>query len=190
VEAEPEIAEFSPEPEPPAAVVQASPEIAPPLSVAEPVKAAEMDFESRVAAAMAAYNSPEPSPAPAIAEAAPQATQAAAAAASAPIQVKPVEVSQPPLEHQSSATVEADHHETLRVREPAQAEMAPPAEPEVQPEDIAARIEKELPSAAAAAATEAGAEHHETIAQAVHRVMERVKGDLVDEILRELKSKK
>jgi hypothetical protein len=44
-------------------------------------------------------------------------------------------------------------------------------------------------AAAVAAATETGAEHH-NIAQAVHRVMERLKPELVEEIMRELKSKK
>jgi CheY-like chemotaxis protein len=51
---------------------------------------------------------------------------------------------------------------------------------------LAASVET-LPQKAAAAA--AGADHH-TISQAVHRVMERLKPELVEEILRELKSKK
>ena len=59
-------------------------------------------------------------------------------------------------------------------------------------EAVAAKVEAELPAAAnavAEAAEAAGAEHH-NIAQVVHRVMERMKGDLVDEIVRELRSKK
>jgi len=44
-------------------------------------------------------------------------------------------------------------------------------------------------AAAAAAATDSGAEHH-NIAQAVHRVMERLKPELVEEIMRELRQKK
>ena len=59
-------------------------------------------------------------------------------------------------------------------------------------EAVAARVEAELPAAAnaiAEAAEASGAEHH-NIAQVVHRVMERMKGDLVDEIVRELKGKK
>ena len=59
-------------------------------------------------------------------------------------------------------------------------------------EAVAARVEAELPAAASAiaeAAEASGAEHH-NIAQVVHRVMERMKGDLVDEIVRELRSKK
>jgi len=42
-----------------------------------------------------------------------------------------------------------------------------------------------LEAAAVAAAAETGVEHH-TIAQAVHRVMERLKPELVEEILREI----
>jgi hypothetical protein len=52
---------------------------------------------------------------------------------------------------------------------------------------LAASVEAALPEKAAAAAV--GADHH-TISQAVHRVMERLKPELVEEILRELKSKK
>jgi hypothetical protein len=44
-------------------------------------------------------------------------------------------------------------------------------------------------AAAVAAATETGADHH-NIAQAIHRVMERLKPELVEEIMRELRSKK
>ncbi len=53
---------------------------------------------------------------------------------------------------------------------------------------LAAGVEARLPEAAAAGAA-AGADHH-TISQAVHRVMERLKPELVEEILRELKSNK
>jgi hypothetical protein len=73
---------------------------------------------------------------------------------------------------------------------PASAEPATVAT--VTAEAVTARVEAELPAAAAAiaeAAEAGGAEHH-NIAQVVHRVMERMKGDLVEEIVRELKSKK
>lgn len=67
----------------------------------------------------------------------------------------------------------------------------PPAAPRLATRDNrdarAASIEAVLPAVAAAAET--GADHH-TIAQAVHRVMERLKPELVEEILRELNSKK
>jgi hypothetical protein len=62
----------------------------------------------------------------------------------------------------------------------------------VTEDDIAARVEEEMPAAAEAVAQETAmgeAEHH-TIAQAVHRVMERMKENLVEEIVRELRSKK
>jgi CheY-like chemotaxis protein len=55
---------------------------------------------------------------------------------------------------------------------------------------VAASVEAAIPEAAAAVAAEAGEEHHHTIAQAVHRVMERLKPELVEEIMKELKAKK
>jgi hypothetical protein len=62
----------------------------------------------------------------------------------------------------------------------------------VTTEAVTARVEAELPAAisAVAEAAEASAGEHHHIAQVVHRVMERMKGDLVEEIVRELKSKK
>jgi hypothetical protein len=168
-----------------------------PLPVHEAVQPSatpsESDFETRVAAAMAAYNHPPEAVAePTIA---PPAAQAAAAVAPAPIQATAVEPAQPPVEYHPPISAEANHHEAAtadRVAEAAPAETVQPAEPEIRHEEFAAKMEAELPAAAAAAAAQAGAtaEDHETIAQAVHRVMDRVKGDLVEEILRELKSKK
>jgi hypothetical protein len=55
---------------------------------------------------------------------------------------------------------------------------------------IEASLQVSQATASAAAVAEAEAEQHDTIAQAVHRVMERIKGDLVEEIVRELRSKK
>jgi CheY-like chemotaxis protein len=52
---------------------------------------------------------------------------------------------------------------------------------------VAASVEAVVPAVATAAAG-AGTDHH-TIAQAVHRVMERLKPELVEEIMRELKPK-
>jgi hypothetical protein len=54
---------------------------------------------------------------------------------------------------------------------------------------VVAKLEETIPAAAAAVASATGAEH-DSIAEAVSRVMERMKGDLVDEIVRELKTKK
>jgi hypothetical protein len=76
-----------------------------------------------------------------------------------------------------------------------------PTPPEVAAKDavastdqdhVSASVEAALPTAdeiAAAAAAQTEADHH-TITQAVHRVMERLKSELVEEIMRELKSKK
>ena len=59
------------------------------------------------------------------------------------------------------------------------------AEPEVVQHAIATAVE----AAAVAAEAETASDHY-NIAQAIHRVMERLKPELVDEIMRELKSKK
>ncbi|HEX7284597.1 MAG TPA: response regulator [Candidatus Angelobacter sp.] len=197
------VAEFAPEPEMPLPAVNAAaqlPVTAPlpapeftqqPSTMVASTTTSESDFETRVAAAMAAYNHPPETLAePAIEPPAPQTPPAAVAPPS--FQAPTVGPAQPPVEYHPPAA-EANHHEAApaEVAEPVQ-ETAPPPEPEIRHEDIAAKVETELPAAAAAAAAQAGAtaEDHETIAQAVHRVMDRVKGDLVEEILRELKSKK
>jgi len=51
-------------------------------------------------------------------------------------------------------------------------------------------VDAAIPEAAASVAAETGSDHHHTIAQAVHRVMERLKPELVEEIMKELKAKK
>jgi hypothetical protein len=182
--------ERMPEPEPTVA--------APPLP-----SAPDMDFEARVAAAMATYTqAPEP-----ITHAVPVPQQPAVI--EKPLATAPVESAdtvtapettvsvayEPPSEHFSpipeigAAPVEA----AVAVPEPAQVqpEVVSQPDPEVSTNHnaIAATLETAVPAAAAAAAAETGAEHH-TIAQAVHRVMERMKGDLVEEIVRELNSRK
>ena len=71
-------------------------------------------------------------------------------------------------------------------------EPHPAVQDEVSPatiEKIAAGIEAELPAVAAATAAELGAQTR-IISQVVHRVMERLKPELIEEISRELKSKK
>jgi CheY-like chemotaxis protein len=74
--------------------------------------------------------------------------------------------------------------------------VAPAASVAVQPEPIAAvqqavaaSLEAAVPLAATAAAAGGEADHQHTIAQAVHRVMERLKPELVEEIMKELKPK-
>jgi hypothetical protein len=71
---------------------------------------------------------------------------------------------------------------------------APPVPPEheavaLAPASVHDAVTAEVEAAAVAAATETGTDHH-NIAQAVHRVMERLKPELVEEIMRELRSKK
>jgi hypothetical protein len=186
------------------AAVEAAPsaatmEVAPAQTEASPVRAAsevsDADFEARVAAAMAAYSQ----------------TTAPVEMHETPV-AKPVEVQPEPPAYVAQAAeampVEEappsfEYRPPVRIAEPVQ--MAPEAS--VAPENSAPPVslvpEHEAPvsasvheavtaeveAAAAAAATESGADHH-NIAQAVHRVMERLKPELVEEIMRELKSKK
>ena len=149
------------------------------------------DFEARVAAAMAAYSHAQPtSPGPAdtgkngFSEMPASMVSATAAPIHQP-SVPAIAESEPEPEE-----VKADPIHEAAVPSPAPVEPATVAS--ATEEAVTARVEAELPSAATAiaeAAEAAGAEHH-NIAQVVHRVMERMKGDLVEEIVRELKSKK
>ncbi len=99
---------------------------------------------------------------------------------------------QPPIRVPDSVP-EAHANTSAEVSEASAAEpltLEPVAsEPADQHDVVAATVESTLPAVAAAAASETGAEHH-TIAQAVHRVMERLKPELVEEIMRELRAKK
>ncbi len=141
--------------------------------VARPALAvvSDSEFEARVAAAMAAYSrSAEPkgtSEAHEVAEGASQ-PEASPSVESPTVTAPEIHV--------------AGHSTPVSISEPAE-EIA------VNHDSVAAGVEEAIPQVAAAAAAATGAEH-ETIAQAVHRVMERIKGDLVEEIVRELKSKK
>lgn len=89
------------------------------------------------------------------------------------VQPEPAYVPEPEPEMISAAAAQAD-------------------EPMVNHDAVVARVEAELPAAAEAVAQQAasGEAEHATIAQAVHRVMERMKENLVEEIVRELKGKK
>jgi CheY-like chemotaxis protein len=92
----------------------------------------------------------------------------------------------PPIVAQAlHAAVEAPHTLEPAPSAPAVVEATAAS---ADPSSLTAGLEAALPEKAAAAAA-AGADHH-TISQAVHRVMERLKPELVEEILRELKSKK
>jgi hypothetical protein len=177
-------------------------EVAPAAGEQFPIKAAtaevsDADFEARVAAAMAAYShATAPVEVHESSVAAPVEIQPEPPAEAAPVaEAKPVEEAVPSFEYRPP----------VRIAEPV--EMAPAASVEslaaapesIDPpfasahEGVTHQVHEAVASgveaAAVAAATETGAEHH-NIAQAVHRVMERLKPELVEEIMRELKSKK
>ena len=157
----------------------------------------DADFEARVAAAMAAYShATAPVEVHESAVAAPVEIQPEPPAEAAPVaEATPVEEAVPSFEYRPP----------VRIAEPV--EMAPAASVEgvaavpenIDPPSASAHgavthevheaVTSGVEAAAAAAATETGAEHH-NIAQAVHRVMERLKPELVEEIMRELRQKK
>jgi hypothetical protein len=165
----------------------------------------DADFEARVAAAMAAYShSAEPTTAQSVSE--PAATISTEAAPANPVySAQAVAVPEPVAEPAPSF----EYHPPVRVPEAAIAESVALAPPEAEPvpaasaaaassasapvvpepEEVHSVVTAGLEAAAVAAAAETGAEHH-TIAQAVHRVMERLKPELVEEILREIRAKK
>ncbi|HET9837614.1 MAG TPA: response regulator [Candidatus Angelobacter sp.] len=135
----------------------------------------DADFEARVAAAMAAYN---------------HATDGETAHAV----VEPHEI---PAEHAVAAVaVPSFEYHPAAGSAPAAPESTPlqHEQPAVaresgEPAAVAATADAAVPEAAASAAAESGADHH-TIAQAIHRVMERLKPELLEEIMKELKPKK
>lgn len=162
----------------------------------------DADFEARVAAAMAAYShTAEPATPPQSASEPAASVSAEAAPASPVYSAQAVAVREPVAEPAPSF----EYHPPVRVPEAAIAEPVAVAPPEVtaepvpaasvsapvvpEPEEVHSVVTAGLEAAAVAAAAETGAEHH-TIAQAVHRVMERLKPELVDEILREIRAKK
>ncbi len=162
----------------------------------------DADFEARVAAAMAAYShTAEPATPPQSASEPAASVSAEAATASPVYSAQAVAVREPVAEPAPSF----EYHPPVRVPEAAIAEPVAVAPPEVtaepvpaasasapvvpEPEEVHSVVTAGLEAAAVAAAAETGAEHH-TIAQAVHRVMERLKPELVDEILREIRAKK
>ena len=156
----------------------------------------DADFEARVAAAMAAYSHAtapidvHESPVVAPVEIQPEPPADSVTAAEA----KPVEEAVPSFEY----------HPPVRIAEPVEMAAAASVEstaavPEnIDPVSASAHeavthqvheaVTSGVEAAAVAAATETGAEHH-NIAQAVHRVMERLKPELVEEIMRELQQR-
>jgi hypothetical protein len=190
-------------------------ESAPPAAaapVAEPAaEVSDADFEARVAAALSAYNkaseadatsgagpvissSIPPAAEPEVAEPhviEPPAEQAYAAAAPIPsFEYQPPVRPADPAPVASATAVPAGNayeHAIAPAEIPAQPS---PSSLSVDSAAVAASVDAATPEAAASVAAETGAEHHHTIAQAVHRVMERLKPELVEEIMKELKAKK
>lgn len=162
----------------------------------------EADFEARVAAAMAAYGQSAESRGPVASEPVPTEIH--------DIETAPVEIEQSQTVTESAPAYE--HHPVVGVPEPqnehlsetvslgaedhavpaSEATMPQVAEAAATHEAVEPMVEAELPAAvhAVAQATGAAEQEHDNIAQAVHRVMERMKVNLVEEIVRELKSKK
>ncbi len=185
-----------------AAPSAATMEVAPEAGEQSPINAAtaevsDADFEARVAAAMAAYSH---ATAPVEVHESPVV---------APVEIQPEPPADPAPMAEARPAEEAvpsfEYRPPVRIAEPV--EMAPAASVEsiaavpesIDPPFASAHeavnhqvheaVTSGVEAAAVAAATETGAEHH-NIAQAVHRVMERLKPELVEEIMRELRSKK
>jgi hypothetical protein len=173
-----------------------------PLPIANATsEVSDADFEARVAAAMAAYSHAAEPAAPQSASE-PAATVSAEAAPASPVySAQAVAIPEPVAEPAPSF----EYHPPVGVPEAAIAQPVAVTSPEVAaepatavsasapvvpaPEEVHSVVTAGLEAAAVAAAAETGAEHH-TIAQAVHRVMERLKPELVEEILREIRAKK
>lgn len=173
---------------------------------ADKPKLSDADFEARVAAAMAAYS-------PGVAPPSMGRTPVAEGAATEPpaeTQVETIAGGAAPTSGEPQPSVPAfEYHppvgmaeqalppevapyssqpETEATPAPAESVTAPPvATSETQ--DAATAEPETAPLAVAAAAGAGAASDHHAISQAVHRVMERLKPELVEEILRELKSK-
>ncbi|MFL6314348.1 MAG: response regulator [Terriglobales bacterium] len=156
----------------------------------------DADFEARVAAAMAAYSHAtapidvhERPVTPVEIQPEPSADAVAAAEA------KPVEEAVPSFEYRPPVRIA----EPVEIAPAASFESTAAVPESIDPVSASAHeaathqiheaVTSGVEAVAVAAATETGAEHH-NIAQAVHRVMERLKPELVAEIMRELRSKK
>jgi CheY-like chemotaxis protein len=161
----------------------------------------DADFEARVAAAMAAYSHAT--------EAAPAQTEVPESPVAAVAEV-PAETSHTAqhVEAGPEAAPSFEYHPPVRMPEVVETAPATSADmastvPEItasptpqvheavtlEPVAVHDVVTAGVEAAAVAAAAETGADHH-NIAQAIHRVMERLKPELVEEIMRELRSKK
>jgi CheY-like chemotaxis protein len=157
----------------------------------------DADFEARVAAAMAAYSHAtapvEVHESPVVA---PVEIQPEPPADAVPVaEAKPVEEAVPSFEYRPpvriAEPVEMAHGTSFESTATVLESIDPVSAPahEAVTHQVHEAVTSGVEAAAVAAATETGAEHH-NIAQAVHRVMERLKPELVEEIMRELRSKK
>jgi CheY-like chemotaxis protein len=167
--------------------------------VAASSEVTDADFEARVAAAMAAYSqSSEAEAARLSATETRSATAAPVHSFAAPVPEARAAEKQSEEVHSVAASIPSfEYRPPVRTAEPPpeaapviddSAPLASPSEG-VDPSAVVAGVEAALPEAAASVAAQTGAEHH-TIAQAVHRVMERLKPELVEEIMKELNSKR
>jgi CheY-like chemotaxis protein len=177
-------------------VAPAQNDIAPLPAIRATGEVSDADFEARVAAAMAAYSHTTGAPESHVSPVAPVEIQPEPPAYVAPAaEITPVEETAPSFEYQPPVR-SAEAVETATAASVAQEPTVSSAQFAPEHEAVAAvsstvhnAVTAEVEAAAVAAATETGADHH-NIAQAVHRVMERLKPELVEEIMRELKSKK
>jgi hypothetical protein len=144
----------------------------------------DADFEARVAAAMSAYSSSEDS-APAVESQPPIAPERSGSLASTDVYA--MHEAEAEADHDSSAGIPAFEYQPP-VRPEAVAEPVQFAEP-VPAEEKPASESGASGGTELTAAAESSDDHH-SIAQAIHRVMERLKPELLEEIMRELKSKK
>lgn len=155
----------------------------------------EADFEARVAAAMAAYHHGTETEAANAHAAGPEAAVAREEAAPH-AEPEPESPQVPSFEYQpaAGAAESAPHSGSMEslaapAAAAAHAEYASSAPSASEIHAVAAKVETALPEVAAAAAAESD-DSHQSITQAVHRAMERLKPDLVEAIMKELKAKK
>jgi hypothetical protein len=176
--------------------MEVAPAVSESLTNGAAAEVSDADFEARVAAAMAAYSHAtapidvhEGPVTPVEIQPEPPADAVAAAEA------KPVEEAVPSFEYRPPVRIA----EPVEIAPVASFESTAAVPESIDPVSASAHeavthqvhdaVTSGVEAVAVAAATETGAEHH-NIAQAVHRVMERLKPELVEEIMRELRSKK
>jgi CheY-like chemotaxis protein len=179
-----------------APLMEVAPAVSESLTNGAAAEVSDADFEARVAAAMAAYSHAtapidvhEGPVTPVEIQPEPPADAVAAAEA------KPVEEAVPSFEYRPPVRIA----EPVEIAPVASFESTAAVPESIDPVSASAHeavthqvhdaVTSGVEAVAVAAATETGAEHH-NIAQAVHRVMERLKPELVEEIMRELRPKK